>query len=239
MGAWKKQTEQTTKYKKQWSESQQFSFIHSLQNATNEEEVKAAYIREFSLPVKTQERHDLLVNRVLFEFKYSVKLCDLQVAAKVIAQAIYYINRLSKKGRLDEVKYLVIADKDEARIFKIAEFQLFYDSCEYQWECFRPSSPDPKLTEAVKNSKILESNRVYRLTCQDEIDLFSSNIYKLLSPLEVTDSYTKYLPDTSKSVKSKFSLIGVVLTILFSSAIFVECYYYYNPTNQSFPATKK
>jgi hypothetical protein len=110
MGSWKEQTKRTTNRKKQWSETQQFSFINSLQKATNEEEVKAAYIREFSLPVKTQERHDLIVDRVLFEFKYSVKLYDLEIAAKVIAQAIYYINRLFEKGRLDEVKYLLNPD---------------------------------------------------------------------------------------------------------------------------------
>jgi hypothetical protein len=57
MGAWQEQAKRTTQYRKLWSEAQQFGFIHALQNATNEEEVKAAYIREFSLPVKMQERH--------------------------------------------------------------------------------------------------------------------------------------------------------------------------------------
>ena len=94
MGAWEEQAKRTTQNRKLWSEAQQFNFIHALQNATNEEEVKAAYVREFSLPVKTQERHDLVVDKVLFEFKYSVKLGDTEVAAKVIAQGIYYINRL-------------------------------------------------------------------------------------------------------------------------------------------------
>ena len=116
-----------------------------------------------------------MVDKILFEFKYSVKLGDTEVAAKVIAQGIYYINRLFKKGRLCEAEYLVVADKDEARLFKVTEFQLFYESHEYQWDNFRPSSPDPKLIEAVKNSKILESNRIHRLTSQDGTGLLTGH----------------------------------------------------------------
>jgi hypothetical protein len=72
MGAWEEQAKRTTQNRKLWSETQQFNFIHALQNATNEEEVKAAYVREFSLPVKTQERHDLVVNKVLFEWLFRI-----------------------------------------------------------------------------------------------------------------------------------------------------------------------
>ncbi|MEP0803338.1 hypothetical protein NDI37_25150 [Funiculus sociatus GB2-A5] len=89
MGAWEDQAKRTNNYRLHWSEAQDFNFIAALLSATNEEEVKAAYVREFSLPVKTQERHDLVVDKVLFEFKYSVKLKKIEIAAKVIAQAIY------------------------------------------------------------------------------------------------------------------------------------------------------
>lgn len=73
MGSWEEQVKRTTQHRRLWSESQEFSFIDALLSATNEEEVKAAYVKEFSLPVKTRERHDLLVDGILFEFKYSVK----------------------------------------------------------------------------------------------------------------------------------------------------------------------
>ena len=73
-------------------------------------------------------------------------------------------------------------NEEEARIFRVVEFRLFYESHEYQWENFRPSSPDPKLIQAVKNSKILESNRVYKITSQDDSHIFSSRIYKILTP---------------------------------------------------------
>ena len=239
MGAWEEQAKRTTPNRKLWSETQQFNFIHALQNATNEEEVKAAYVREFSLPVKTQERHDLVVDKVLFEFKYSVKLGDIEVAAKVIAQGIYYINRLFKKGRLCEAEYLVVADKDEARLFKVTEFQLFYESHEYQWDNFRPSSPDPKLIEAVKNSKILESNRIYRLTSQDDLYLFSSRLYKVLSPSKTINESTENLYKNPNSSRSKFLIIGFGFILLLLSGVVIGSQHYFNYTKQSVPANKE
>lgn len=239
MGAWEEQAKRTTQHRKLWSEAQQFSFIHALQNATNEEEVKAAYIREFSLPVKIQERHDLVVDKVLFEFKYSVKLSDIKVAAKVIAQAIYYINRLFRKGRLYEAEYLVVADKDEARLFKVIEFQLFYESHEYQWDNFRPSSPDPKLIEAVKNSKILESNRVYKFTSQDDLHLFSNRLYKVLSPSKTIDKSTENPYKTPNLLRAKFLIIGFGFILFLSSGIAIGSQYYFNHTKQSVPAHKE
>jgi hypothetical protein len=238
MGAWEEQAKQTTQNKKIWSETQQFDFINALQNATNEEEVKAAYVREFSLPVKTQERHDLVVNKVLFEFKYSVRLDDLEVAAKVIAQAIYYINRLFKKGRLHEVDHLIIADKDEARLFKITEFQLFYESQEYQWDSFRPSSPDPKLIEAVKNSKILESNRIHRLTSSDNLHLFSSCLYKILPPNKTIIKPEEPPCKRTNLSRSKKWAIGVGVIVILSLIISIGNQYYSNQVKQLAPVEK-
>lgn len=239
MGAWEEQAKRTTQHRKLWSEAQQFSFIHALQNSANEEEVKAAYIREFSLPVKIQERHDLVVDKVLFEFKYSVKLSDIGVAAKVIAQAIYYINRLFRKGRLHEAEYLVVADKDEARLFKVIEFKLFYESHEYQWDNFRPSCPDPKLIEAVKNSKILESNRVYKFTSQDDLHLFSNRLYKVLSPTKTIDRSTENLYKTPNFLTAKFLIIGFGFILLLLFGITMGSQYYFNHTKQSIPAHKE
>jgi hypothetical protein len=238
MGAWEEQAKRTTQDRKLWSEAQHFNFIHALQNATNEEEVKAAYVREFSLPVKTQERHDLVVDKVLFEFKYSVKLYDTEIAAKVIAQGIYYINRLFRKGRLHEAEYLVVADKDEARLFKVVEFQLFYESDEYQWDSFRPSSPDPKLIEAVKNSKILESNRTYKLTDQADLHLFSSRLYKLLSPIKNKNKSIGNLHNNKKLLLFKILATGFGLILLLSSGIFVGSQHYLNYVKQSVPINK-
>ncbi|MBG1242175.1 hypothetical protein F8R90_13550 [Nostoc sp. NZL] len=234
MGAWEEQAKQTNEHRQHWSQAQEFNFIQVLLVATNEEEVKAAYVREFSLPVKTQERHDLVVNKILFEFKYSVKLGDIEVAAKVIAQAIYYINRLFKKGRIDEIKYFIVADKDEARIFKVIEFRLFYESYEYQWDDFRPSSPDPKLIAAIKNSKLLESNRVYRLTSQDDLHIFSTRIYKILSPnnYQIKSNNQKHLGWSLPP----FLIIICGLTLIVSSGIVLRNHHYFDFLNKLTPA---
>ena len=239
MGKWEDQTKRTNQRKELWTETQQFSFITALLEATNEEEVKAAYIREFALPVKTQERHDLVVNKVLFEFKYSVRLSDIGVAAKVVAQAIYYINRLFRKGRLSEVEHLIIADKDEARIFKVTEFQLFYESHEYQWDGFRPSSPDPKLIEAIRNSKILESNRIYNLTFQDDSFLFSSRLYKILSISKTTDEHLKRLSEKPIFQRSRLLMVSFGLFLILLSGVIAGSQYYSNGAKQSVPANQK
>lgn len=238
MGAWEEQAKRTTRQRKLWLETQEFIFIDALQNATNEEEVKAAYVREFSLPVKIQERHDLLVDKILFEFKYSVKLHEIKVAAKVIAQTIYYVNRLFKKGRIDEVKYLVVADKDEARLFKVEDFQIFYKSNEYEWDNFRPSSPDPQLIKAIKNSKILESNRIYKLTCEDELYLFSSRLYQILSikPLIKPKSNLHKIQNISLG---KFWIIGFGLILILSASIGILSQQYLNNSNKSVPTQQE
>lgn len=237
MGSWEEQAKQTTEHKQSWSNAQEFNFISALLSATNEEEVKAAYIREFSLPVKTQERHDLVVRKILFEFKYSVKLGDIEVAAKVVAQGIYYINRLFQKGRIDEAEYLIVADKDEARIFKVSEFQLFYESDEYEWENFRPSSPDPKLIEAVKNSRILEANRVYQVVSQDNLHLFSSRLYKLLLP-------NKYKPELKSQEQINRNLPRVLaiisgVVLMLTSGLLLENQHYSDALNKLIPIHKK
>ena len=239
MGAWEEQAKRTTRHRMLWSETQKFNFINALRNATNEEEVKAAYIKEFSLPVKTQERHDLMVNKVLFEFKYSVKLNEIEVSAKVVAQAIYYIHRLFKSGRINEAEYLVVADKDEARLFKVKEFQLFYESHEYQWDNFRPSSPDPKLIKAIKNSKILESNRIYKLTSEDEIHLFSSCLYKVLLPSKAINKSVKKTYKTLNLPRLKFFIVGFGLILILSSGIFMVSHQYFNYWDKLAPVHKE
>lgn len=234
MGKWEEQVKRTTQRKKLWSESQKFSFTNSLIHATNEEEVKAAYVREFLLPVNTQERHDLLVDNILFEFKYSVKFYNIGVASKVIAQVIYYANRLFKQGRIDEIKYIVVADKDEARLFRLSNFKVFYESNRYRWNDFRPSSPDPKLIKAIKDSKIIESNRVYKLTSEEDLKIFSSLIYQILSNSH-SSCKSKKQPEfnISDSLQFKGWLVAIGLFFaLISIGVLVTYHYVYENDNQ-------
>ncbi len=239
MGVWEEQARRANQYKKLWSAAQEFVFVDALSNAANEEEVKAAYVREFSLPVKTPEKHDLVVDKVLFEFKYSVNLSNIEVAAKVVAQAIYYINRLHKKGRIGEVNYLILADKDEARIFRISDFQLFYESQAYQWDSFRPSSPDPDLIEAVKNSRILESNRVYRLTSLDDLHLFSSRLYKILFPNKTIEESSRKATTIYGLPRAKVLIISFVVIVLTSGLAIGSKFYFLNDSSQPVPTHRQ
>lgn len=64
MSIWEQQSNKIAEHKQKWEVQQNFSFSKTLLEAENEEEVKSAYIRQFSLPVKTAKWHDLTVNNV-------------------------------------------------------------------------------------------------------------------------------------------------------------------------------
>jgi len=188
MGIWEQQSKKIAEHKQKWEIIQDFSFIKTLLESENEEEVKSAYIRQFSLPVKTAKRHDLTVNNVLFEFKYSVKFNNLDVAAKVIAQTLYYIHRLFEAGYEHNISHFIIADKDEAIIFRTREFEHFYKSSVYDWVEYRPSSPDPKLVTHVKQSKIIESSRIYLITNEEDLQIFTNLLYQIIFPKKADDA---------------------------------------------------
>lgn len=210
MGLWEQQSKRTVKRKDNWTKAQDFDFAQCLLNATNEEEVKAAYIKEFALPVNMQERIDLKVEKILFEFKYSVDLSDPQITAKVVAQALCYVRRFFEQDRIDELQYFVVADKAGARIFRVSDFQFLYESSSYRWKDFRPSSPDPGLVQAVNDSRLLDSNRFYRITSPHDLELLISRMYQVLPgpELQLDDSAILSTP------RRKFYLIGFSLIAL-------------------------
>jgi hypothetical protein len=180
MGTWEEQNKQVFQKKQAWIEEKPFDFHSVLLKAKNEEEVKAAYIREFSLPVNMQERHDLKVEKALFEFKYSVDFSDIETSSRIVSQAIYYIRRLYVKERMDEISHLIVADKDEVKIFRISDLEIFYTSENYNWDEFRPSSPDPYLVNAVRESNIIESNRTYKILEKNDLEIFGNILYQIV-----------------------------------------------------------
>lgn len=213
MDIWEQQSRDLGERRQKWEKIQDFDFIRTLLNAENEEEVKGAYIRQFLLPVNTAKRHDLTVNNVLFEFKYSVNFKNIAVAAKVIAQSLYYIHRLFETGQEKAISHFIIADKDEAIIFKISDFEHFYRSDAYKWKEYRPSSPDPKLIEHIKQSRIIESNRVYIMTHEDEVNVFSNLLYRIIYPSKAIGESSKHF---KKSDKKRINLIVISVLLLLS-----------------------
>lgn len=211
MDIWKQQSRDLAERRHTWEKSQDFDFITTLLNAENEEEVKGAYIRQFSLPVHTAKRHDLTVKNVLFEFKYSVNFKNIAVAAKVIAQSLYYIHRLFEAGQEKEISHFIIADKDEAIILKTSDFDHFYRSDTYNWKEYRPSSPDPKLIEHIKQSRVIESNRVYIMTHEDEVNVFSNLLYRIIYPSKALRENSEHF---KKSDKNRINLIVISVLLL-------------------------
>jgi hypothetical protein len=180
MSTWDNQAKDLQKRKLDWSNSQAFGFTTALADSENEEEVKATYVKHFSLPFKTGKRQDLTVKNILFEFKYSVDFKNISIASKVIAQGLYYIRRLHESQHLDQITHLIIADKDEAAIINIQDFEHFFTSCSYGWKEYRPSSPDPKLIDHIKNSKLIETYRIYDMRNEDDISVFETLLHRYL-----------------------------------------------------------
>ncbi|MFH7029951.1 MAG: hypothetical protein ACHBN1_32450 [Heteroscytonema crispum UTEX LB 1556] len=218
MGIWEEQSKDLAERKQKWKNTQNFSFIQTLLQSENEEEVKSAYVKQFSLPVKTGKRHDLTVNNVIFEFKYSVNFKSLDVAAKVIAQTLYYIHRLFESGNEKDISHFIIADKDEAIIFKTSDFKHFYKSTAYDWEGYRPSSPDPKLINHIKQSKIIESSRIYMITNEDDLHIFTNLLYRIIFPSTSTSTSPN---DSNKSKKNRLLLIAIPLLLVFLGTVSV------------------
>ncbi|MBE9105890.1 hypothetical protein IQ229_13355 [Nostoc cf. edaphicum LEGE 07299] len=218
MSIWEQQSNKIAEHKQKWEVQQNFSFSKTLLEAENEEEVKSAYIRQFSLPVKTAKWHDLTVNNVLFEFKYSVNFKSLDVASKVIAQTLYYIHRLFEDGEEHNVSHFIIADKDEAIIFKTSDYEHFYKSSIYDWKGYRPSSPDPKLVNHVKQSRIIESSRIYLITNEDDLQIFTNLLYQIISPNKAATKNSNY---SNKINKKDLPLIVLPVILLFLGIVSV------------------
>ncbi|KAB8331232.1 hypothetical protein SD80_027320 [Scytonema tolypothrichoides VB-61278] len=217
MTTWEQQSKDLGERRQKWESTQNFNFIRALLESENEEEVKAAYVRQFSLPVKTGKRHDLTVNNVLFEFKYSVNFKNLEVAAKVVAQAIYYIHRLFQAGEEQEISHLIIADKDEAIIFKTLDFEDFYKSTAYDWVGYRPSSPDPKLVNHIKQSRLIESSRVYSITNEDDLSVFTNLFYRIVFHSKNNDDSSHTLKTANKA-SLKFVIYFVLIFVILGLA---------------------
>lgn len=127
--------------------------------------------------------------------------------------------------------------KDEARIFRVTDFKIFYESHEYRWDNFRPSSPDPRLTQALKDSRLLDSNRVYKLTFQDDLQIFSSLLYNILSTQNIDRESAKNKPNNQSLFRTKILIIILGLFLVLSSSIIVGTRYYLNHINESAPTT--
>lgn len=156
-----------------------FNFNSYLAQATEEEEVKYAYVKQFNLPFCTKNRNDNRALGILFEFKADKPLTKAGNRAKVIAQSLYYIYRAFTGQVLDTIpKYIVIADKNGAGVLFSNDLKELYSSADYDWRR-QPSSPDSKLVDAVEKHPICGSVHIYDIV--GELSQFSTALNNALA----------------------------------------------------------
>jgi hypothetical protein len=162
-----------------------FNFLKYLSTATEEEDVKYAYVKEYDLPFSTKDKNDLRSDGILFEFKYDKPMTKGDHLARTIAQAFYYVHRSLFGQVLATVpKYIVIADKNETAIFLSEGWKDVYSRIDFDWRR-APSSPDQKLVNAVEDHAGYKDIHVYDIEQPSELALFSTALGKALEDKDI------------------------------------------------------
>ena len=78
--------------------------ITKLNDAKIEEEVVTAYQNHFGLEGDKRDHHDFYTAEVLYEFKLDEPLAETEGRARVLAQALYYVHRLTN-GDIPEKRH--------------------------------------------------------------------------------------------------------------------------------------
>ena len=187
--------------------TKKFDFIEYMKTrAVTEEDVKYAYTKKFDLDFSTRNKNDLITDNVLFEFKYDKKLTNEVTRSIVIAQSLIYIHRIKYDNQSDKIPaHFVIADKNEAVIYKTVDFRPIYDSDEFNWD-MAASHPPEDLCIAVHNSSV--ESLIYNVSDSNELKEFSDRLNKILDSEEVGDKkvITEYNFDAIFEIwKSRFS----------------------------------
>lgn len=175
--------------KRKWQAQSHRDFFEALRSATTEEEVKVAYIQEFKLPGDMSQRIDLRVGSLLFEYKRDVDFQDIEISAKVLAQALYYVHRLWINGTDSDITKILLVDKNEVRIFERNDFNLYYCSERYDWT-LPPSSPDSRLIRDLVRSELIHRNKCLCLDKPNDFELFKALFYSHLNstvPVQVAN----------------------------------------------------
>src|SRR5574344_938836 len=126
-------------------------FYLQLEQCQTEEEVKNLFSKQFKYKIDTKNKRDLYSEEILFEFKYSKNLLEIDQRSKVIAQLVYYFRRI-KYGN-EDIRiplYLCGFSKGCAFFVETAKYSKIYSSeiKKYDWDR-APSIPCPNIVEAV------------------------------------------------------------------------------------------
>jgi len=194
-------------------------FAKKLDKCRTEEAVKSAFVKEFKLEFNSDNRVDLLVPPVLFEFKL-----DLNLAAKwptVLAQALYYVKRIRDESATEMPSYIALVDKNEGAVTTVTMWKELLDQ-KFDWNR-APSSPCPMLVDTITNS----GNKIRVLDFNYEIDTFCEELSAALKdetvvkrPVTAGNFENVYM-----AWKKALGLEGQNLTSLFVADVCLETWF--------------
>ena len=141
-----------------------------LQRATTEEDVKGAWTKCLDLEYDTADDIDLYTPQVIFEFKYSVDLMNVQHAAPVIAQTLYYLRRLKRGvGKKGIPAAFALIERASVVLGQVGDWRDIFgdDTGRFDWD-LRPSSPDPRLVAAVLAHPAIRAVRTFSMDSAEQ-----------------------------------------------------------------------
>ncbi len=192
-------------------------FLQLLSRCKVEDDVRAAYSKFFDIPFDASEYIDLYTPQVLFEFKYDKNLTRSHEKARVLAQALYYVRRLSY-GDIDELKVkedttlfsqdkmqelmqglrpvpptICLADVNEAVLTKTELWLFFIEDKQnkYDWT-LSPSNPDEQLVKDLAATPDLQALHTFEFNNEQEVKIFADTLSKALElQLTLTELHVK------------------------------------------------
>ena len=173
-------------------EKEYYHFKNALLKARTEEDVKNAYANHFNIQYDTSERHDLYTSQVLFEFKYDKNMLNLKVRATVLAQNLYYVNRL-KYGVTKKAipAFLCLADVNKAIITETIKWKKFYSDAEnYDWD-LAPNIPDKRLVDKLIDDEAFLNLHVFNIDSEQDYAAFNEKLSTYLNPQQKFDFLDK------------------------------------------------
>lgn len=143
-----------------------------LQPCNKEEEVKSECSKFFKFKINAKKQIDHYTKTVLYEFKYNKNFQNDRLLSSVIAQTLYYIRYLKYGQSIDPIPpYICLLDKKYAAILETKKFKGVYEKEEFDWDR-SPSTPDPKLIEAILKIKYIKEIHIYDLSDENEESQF-------------------------------------------------------------------
>ena len=156
-------------------------FYQSIMNSKTEEELKHHFANFFGFRNFDSTNYiDLYTQEIFFEFKLKENLKNLPTLAKIVAQTLYYAQRLySGKDPRPLSPYISVVTKDFGAYFETNTFFAFYSNQNrYDWD-LAPSSPCKILVDDLSNSKIISDATIFDFSDVSDDIKFTTNIQRI------------------------------------------------------------